>query len=552
MLTDLELSALAIVDQAGVRFGAGLNVITGESGTGKSMLLGALGLLTGARARTGMVRSGSQRAELAGRWIGAPARRAREVLGLGAGDELWLRRRLGSSAKAWAGGRVVSVGALRQVGEVLVERAGQRSWTSLLVPEGQRAVLDRSAGSSALLQQMASAHRVLVAARRDLELLRRRAAAAAQQRDWLRFQLAELEALAIRPGADDEALAERERLAHAADLARGADQLGQLLVEADGCVLEALGSAERTLGELASWDPDLAPLLPELASAIATVEEIARQVGPHVEALEDPRRLDELEDQLAALRALERKHGVDGAALAGLEAELRTRLELAEDGEHAVAGLASAVEAAETTARAVAERLSACRVAAAGPLRDEVEARLGRLAMPHAELEVAITRGELGEHGHDVVELLLAANPGEQAGPLAEVASGGELGRVALALRLVLGSGGCTWVLDEVDAGLGGHAAAALGEEVRALAIREQVLLITHQPRLAALADHHVRVVKEVADGRTASTAEVLDTAGRVRELQRMLGGDRASEAFARGLLLSERRPKGRKGASAA
>lgn len=552
MLVELELRSLAIVDEDRVHFAPGLNAVTGESGTGKSMWLGALALLAGDRARAGWVRSGAAHAEVIGRFEGDLARGARRDLGLPPGDELVLHRRIGRNAKAWAGGKVVTVAALRGVGERLFERAGQRAWTRLLTPEGQLEVVDQAAGSARALVAMGAAFGAVLEGRRALSALRVRVDEAARQQDWLRFQVQELDRLALSPEEAREAVIERDRLLHAAELARGAHSLIALLEESDGSALEQLGRAADQLDGLGGWDASLRPLAEELRGAVAAVEEVVRSLGPHRDALEDPERLAQLDDQLAALRSLERRHGREGDALIALGQELRARLELVDRGEHAEAELVERLAGAEASAERAAGALRERRQAALGPLRDQVEGRLRRLAMPDARVGVELLAKALGADGHDEARFLLAANPGEASGALAEVASGGELGRVALALSLALGSSKATWVLDEVDAGLGGHAAAALGDELCALARSGQVIVITHQPRLAALADHHVRITKEVVDGRTRSRAQVLGTHDRVQELHRMLGGDRASLAFARGLLLETRRATGRKGATAA
>ncbi len=525
MLRELRVRDLGVIEDLGLVLGPGMTALTGETGAGKTLLVHALQLVMGGRAVPGLVRAGAKEALVEARFDtssgedpgGAPE---------DAGGEQILARAVPVSgrSRAWVDGRMAPVGLLGELGAGLVDIHGQHDQQSLLGAAGQRAALDAFARSD--LAPLAGARGALREIDARLEALGGDERARARQADLLRYQVAEIDAARIDDPEEDGKLAEEEeRLAGMAAIRRvAADAVAALAGEEGGTGAEggASGLVRATLAALAAH-PALGPWARRLQDAAVELDDVAADLHKAAETWEeDPERLEEVHVRRRLLGDLRRKYGETLADVMAYRDQARASLEELEDQEVEAARLRARREAAARAVHEEERRLRAVRAAAAPALGAAVTERLHQLAMPDAELLVAV-----GEEGAgDSVQLLLAANRGEPAQPLGRVASGGELSRTMLALRLVVDGGAPTMLFDEVDAGVGGAAALALAGALRAVAARRQVLVVTHLPQVAAFATCQVAVRKTLdANGRTVTTAEVLDPEARVVELSRMLSG---------------------------
>jgi len=535
MLVSLEIRDVLIIDRLSLALGPGLNVLTGETGAGKSILLDALGFVLGWRGRAELVRQGAAQGEVEAVFDLPPGHPARAVLdeaGIAAGDELILRRVNTADGRktAWVNDRRVSGEVLRDLSETLVELHGQHDDRGLLNPRGHRQLLDAfGAVDTATARRL---WRARAEARQALEAAQAALGRAQAEEDFLRHAVAELDKLAPEPG-EEAALDARRRLMQGAERIR-ADiaRAHQALAEgAGGAARDALrwleGAADRAEGRL---DAPLAALnraLIELAEAEAGVEDTLRGLDF------DPRELEALEERLFAIRAQARKHGVLPDELARLADDLRTRLAAIDGGVEGLAKLERAVAEADTAFTAEATRLTKARRAAAARLDAAMAAELAPLKMERAVFATEIAAADPGPEGADAVTFTVATNPGAPAGPLNRIASGGELSRFLLALKVCLHGDvpGMVLIFDEIDRGVGGATADAVGRRLKALADQAQVLVVTHSPQVAALGGHHWRVEKRVAGGATLSTVTALPAAERVEEIARMLAGDRVTDA---------------------
>jgi DNA repair protein RecN (Recombination protein N) len=536
MLTELAIRDLGVIADLRVTLGAGMTAVTGETGAGKTMLVEAIELLVGGRADGMIVRSGAAEAWVEGRFV--------------VGDEEVVLARAVPAAgrsRAYVDGRMAPVSALAEAGARLVDMHGQHAHQSLLAPAAQRAALDAFAGvDHAPLQEARRRVRDIAAA---LDALGGDERARAREMELLRFQLSELEAAAVTDPDEDAALeAEEDRLADVAAAREAAAVAGQALAGDDGWS-DALGAALAAVAHR----PALAALEARLRTLTAEAADVAAELRAAGESMdEDPERLAAVRERRRLLRDLQRKYGDRLADVLAYAVEARARLD---DLEHHAAR-AEALEAERTAAQAevaVAEvGVGRRRREAAPKLGQAAQAHLRELALPHARLVVSVG----GDDPGDDVAFLLAANPGEDPLPLTKVASGGELARTMLALRLVLDQAPPTLVFDEVDAGIGGEAALAVGRRLAALAATgdaadglRQVLVVTHLPQVAAFADHQVAVRKVEQDGRAVAEAGAVEGDERVAELSRMLSGHPRSSA-ARGhaeeLLAVAARDRGR------
>ncbi|SET28771.1 DNA repair protein RecN [Oceanicella actignis] len=539
MLRSLEIRDIVLIERLSLDFAPGLNVLTGETGAGKSILLDALGFALGGRGRADMLRAGAAEGWAAAAFElppGAPARAVLDELGIDApDDELVLRRRVaaGGRSAAFVNDRRVSTEALRRLAETLVEVHGQHDDRGLLNPRGHRAILDAYAEAEADLARLRAAWRAAAEADAALARARARLEEAARDADFLRHAVAELEELAPEPGEDERLDAERRMLRAAArireDVARAAQALGR--DGAEGAMNDALrwldGAAEAAEGRLDGPLAALERALAELAEAQAGVEDA-------LEALDlDPMRLEAVEERLFALRALARKHRVQPDELPELARALSARLRDLDAGEDRIAELEQAARAARADYDAAAQALSERRRAAASRLDAEVARELAPLKMERARFDTLIAPDSPGPEGVDRVEFMVAPNPGAPAGPLARIASGGELSRFLLALKVCLaGRGGAqTMIFDEIDRGVGGATADAVGRRLARLAQGAQVLVVTHSPQVAARAAHHFHIAKAVEGGVARTTVKPLSAAEREDELARMLAGESITDA---------------------
>jgi len=548
MLTALSIRDVVLIERLDLTFGPGLAVLTGETGAGKSILLDSLGLALGARADAGLVRAGAAQAGVTASFAPPPDHPAIALLGeqgLGAEDDIVLRRVLGADgrSRAFVNDQPVGVALLRRVGALLVEIQGQHEQMGLADPSSHAALLDAFGVATGLRRAVAEAWRGWRAADDALAVAREAIAAAARDEEWLRHALHELGALAPEEDEEERLATERKRL-----------QQGERRAEAIAAALAeltprdrrgtgpaaALRAASRVLQRLAPSADEENPASPAMAAleraeeALAEAETLLERLATDAEA--DPRMLEQAEERLFALRAAARKHNVAVAELPELFASLRLRLETLESGAAEVSALEHATARAKEEYRAAASALSHSRTAAAAKLERAAAKELPPLRLDKARFAVAVTPLEepaWGATGADAVRFLIATNPGQEPGPLARIASGGELSRLMLALKVVLSSGSSvpTLVFDEVDSGIGGATAAAVGERLARVAERVQVLVVTHSPQVAARASAHLRVAKSAARGRAATLVDRLDPSSRREEIARMLAGETITDA---------------------
>jgi len=566
MLEEVRITGLGVIDEAVLELSGGFNVVTGETGAGKTMVVSGLGLLFGGRADPSRVRPGSDRATVEGRLRVEPGGEvARQVSDAG-GDlddddsTLLLSRSVSAEgrSRATAGGRGVPVSLLTYLADDLVAVHGQADQQQLLRPGRQRQALDQFGGPalSRLLAGYQRSYQQHAELRAELDELTSLARDRAREADDLRRGLAEVERAEPAEGEDIELLAEEERLANADALHSAATSAHEALLgdpasgsyeAADAATL--LASARQALESAAHHDQALAALAARVSEAAYLVSDVAAELASYAQSIEaDPVRLSVVQERRAELARLIRAYGAlapardlpDGGAQGGDLAAVLSwaksaalRLVELDSTDERIAALGEQEAALAATVAELAAQLTASRREVAGRFAAEVTAELAALAMPHARLDVAVAPArELGPHGGDEVEIRLAAHPGATALPLNKGASGGELSRVMLAIEVVFAGADPvpTFVFDEVDAGVGGKAAVEIGRRLARLARRAQVIVVTHLPQVAAFADTHL-VVEKADDGSvTRSGITRLDDEGRVRELSRMLAGLEDSE----------------------
>jgi DNA repair protein RecN (Recombination protein N) len=539
MLRALRVSDLAIIDEIELLLEPGFNVITGETGAGKSILLQALDIALGGRPDGDLVRTGAEEAVVEALFVDVPGAVLEFATAAGvrcdAGPELLVRRVIGRGGRtrAYVNGALGSLALLRELAHHLLRVYGQDEHQALRRVESHRELLDAAGSLEADVEEMRARFTSLAGARQALEARRAAQHVARERMDLMRFQRDELERAALVPGEEAGLLAERARLAHVERLGALAGAAEAATYSGEASAVDTLGQVLGSLREAERLDPDLAPVRTLVEAALAELEEAGGQLGRYLRALApDPQRLEAVERRLTELVGLQRKYAGTVDDLIAKREALAQELALAEDGERGIAALATAAGDAERRASEWAARLGAARRRAAARLERTMAMELRQLALEGARFGVRFADGDgraLGPSGADEVEFFLAANPGEDARPLARVASGGELSRIMLALKTLMAGDrdGATLIFDEVDTGIGGRVAEVVGCKLRELGRRRQVLTVTHLPVIAAFAEHHVAVAKRTVRGRTVSTASPLSDAGRVTELARMLGGAR-------------------------
>ncbi|GAB1692977.1 DNA repair protein RecN [Krasilnikovia sp. M28-CT-15] len=561
VLEELRITGLGVIEDTTLRLTAGMNVITGETGAGKTMVVTGLGLLFGGRADAGRVRADPGRAVVEGRLrLTGPLADAVQARVTDAGAEpdddgtVLLTRTvtIEGRSRAHVGGRSMPVSMLAEVGEQVVAVHGQSDQLRLLRPAEQRAALDRFAGPEheKLLETYREAFVRWRAAVDDLADRRRNARQRSQEADLLTLGLDEISRVDPQPGEDDDLRAEAQRLEHAEGLRTAAALAAQALaggvetVDDTPDATQLLGAARRTLAAQSGVDPVLGDFAARLEEAATLVGDVSSELSGYLEALDaDPARLAAVHERRAALRALTRKYADDVDGVIAWAEHARTRLAALDTSDDLLEELDRERLRLEATVGELAGRLTAARQQAAGRFAEQVSVELAGLAMPHARVEVVVLarvagrdepvvraeNGELapGPDGADEVELRLLAHPGAPSLPLQKGASGGELSRVMLAIEVVFaGAGGPpTLVFDEVDAGVGGQAAVEIGRRLTRLARTHQVLVVTHLPQVAAFADRHLVVAKDTGGAITTSGVRVVEEGERARELARMLAG---------------------------
>jgi DNA repair protein RecN (Recombination protein N) len=546
MLRFLRIRNLAVIEAVEVEFESGFNVLTGETGAGKSILVEAVGLLLGARASSDLVRTGEGLAAIEAIFEDA------------AGRELIVRREISSQgrSRSFINGALATAAALRDLSARLVELHGQHEHQALLDPLTHLPLLDEYADLGDLAGKVAASWNTVRTLREQLERSRMDAREKAARLDLIAFQLGEIEKASPKAGEDDELAATRHVLASAERVQRLCEESYATLYESDDAVLAGLGGVWKRVGELATIDPQFAAYVDGRDAIKSQLEDLAFFLRSYADGIDaSPGRLQQVEDRLALLERLKRKYGpslqevIDKGDLLARERELLTGVgERAED-------LIKELDAATNAFLTVGRDLSQRRRAGAVQFARDLEGLLGELAMARTRFEVRFNDRELApeawsDRGIDQIEFFVSPNPGEDLRPLARIVSGGELSRVMLALK-TLGAEdapGKTLIFDEVDAGIGGRVADVVGARLQALGARFQVLCITHLPQIAARGATQFRIEKSVRGDRTVTSVERLDAEGRVDEVARMIGGTAITEpvrASARELLETAARPQG-------
>ncbi|WP_347310466.1 DNA repair protein RecN [Defluviimonas sp. SAOS-178_SWC] len=536
MLRSLEIRDMLIIDRLDLDFRPGLNVLTGETGAGKSILLDCLGFVLGWRGRAELVRAGAEQGEVTAVFdlpVGHAARSVLAEAGLPEMDELILRRVNTADGRktAFVNDRRASGEVLRALSDTLVELHGQQDDRGLLNPRGHRQLLDAFAGADLAPVRRAWAERA--AADKALGAAEAELAAMRAEEDFLRHAVGELDALDPRPGEEADLDARRRMMQSAArireDVAKALQALGP--DGAEGLMGDAIrwleGAADRAEGLIDEPVAALGRALTELGEAAQGVETALDRLSF------DPHEMERVEERLFAIRALARKHGVLPDDLGTFAEDLRSRLAALDGGAANLRSLRDRVAAAGAAYDAAAARLSDQRRKAAQRLDRAIAGELAPLKMERAHFTTEIAEGEPGPEGRDQVAFTVATNPGAPSGPLNRIASGGELSRFLLALKVCLARGGetLTMIFDEIDRGVGGATADAVGRRLERLAEGAQILVVTHSPQVAARGAHHWRVEKRVAKGATTSTVTALAPEERIGELARMLAGENVTEA---------------------
>ncbi|WP_068299682.1 DNA repair protein RecN [Pararhodobacter sp. CCB-MM2] len=538
MLRSLAIRDMLLIDRLDLEFRAGLNVLTGETGAGKSILLDSLGFVLGWRGRADLVRQGAAQGEVEAVFDlepGHPGLKVLEEAGIGYEDELILRRVNTAEGRktAWINDRRASGDVLRALSETLVELHGQHDDRGLLNPRGHRQLLDAYAGVEAELSAVRAEWRGLSEARRKREGAAERLAGLRAEEEFLRHAVKELDALDPQPGEEAELDARRRLMQAAARMAGDVAKARQALGE-DGAERLALDALRWLEDASEGLEGRLDAAIEALNRAITELGEASSEVDGALDALDaDPAELERVEERLFALRGLARKHSVLPDDLGNHAAALRERLEALDAGDNGVAKLAQAEAEARKRFDAACALLGEKRRAAAGQLDAAMAAELAPLKMERAVFQTIIVPSEPGPEGAEAVSFEVATNPGAPAGALNKIASGGELSRFLLALKVCLsrGQSGVTMIFDEIDRGVGGATADAVGRRLRALAEGAQVLVVTHSPQVAALGAHHWRVEKRVHEGVTLSHVTPLSADERIDEIARMISGDTISDA---------------------
>jgi len=532
MLRQLAIRNVVLVESLELEFEAGLGVLTGETGAGKSILLDALGLALGARADAGLVRSGQDAASVSVE-LDLPSEHpanallADQEIGVEAGEPLIIRRTLKADggSRAFVGAASVPAGLLREVGSLAIEIHGQHDDRGLLNPRGHRDLLD--AFGRIDLRPVSDAWGEVTRIEGDLAQARADLATAERDRDYLSHSLAEIEALAPEAGEETRLAEERAAMQAGAKAGESLSGLDELLGGSDGALAQ-LRQVARRIERSAPEHPLLADALASLDRAVIEAAEAEDKIARAADVLAfDPAKLEAAEARLFDIRGLARKHRVEADALSNLADQMRAQLAAIEAGSERIEALDRDLQAARTRYSEIAAELSAKRHEAATQLDAAVASELAPLKLDAARFRTAIAVAEPSASGTDRVEFEVSTNPGAPFGPLTKIASGGELSRFILSLKVALAEAGSagTMIFDEVDRGVGGSVASAIGDRLARLAERSQVLVVTHSPQVAARATQHFRIEKSHGDGGTRTTVRRLNDVERREEIARMLSG---------------------------
>ncbi len=535
MLADLSVENYAVIEKVRVRFHRGLNLLTGETGSGKSIVVDALGLLFGARTSAEMVRTGADRARISGIFEIASTPKLLEQAGIEIEDnELLIEREILANGKsrAFVANRPVTAALLKDLAPYLGDIHGQHDQHQLFSPATQREMLDEFA--NAPTHEVAVIFAEWKQVKAELEELDRSAQEKLRLADLWSFQLKEIEAAAPKAGEDEELENERRILRNVVRLSETAAAAYEALYEAPESVTAQLRSVVRRLDELTRIDQSIQEVLTTLQPAAIAIDEASHALRHYLAKLEaDPARLDEVESRLAALEKLKRKYGASIDEVLTFLEQVRRDLAQVEHSSERRDTLAKQAARLSASYEAAASKLTVARKEAARQLARRVENELASLAMEKTRVLIRVEPAEWSEHGADSVEFLISPNVGEEPKPLEKIASGGELSRVALALKTCTAkpskSTPRTLVFDEVDAGVGGSAAESVGRRLKKLSGSSQVICVTHLAQIAGFADHHYFVEKHTEKGRTIATIEELSESQRTKEIGRMLSGERVT-----------------------
>lgn len=543
MFLELTIRNFVLIDSATLTLGPGLTVLTGETGAGKSILFDAMHLLRGTRASADLVRNDAKEASVTASLSVAPPLRERvqallDDAGIPFTDELIIRRSVSREgrSRAFINDVSVTVSLLERVVGEHVEMIGQNEGTALARRDVQRDLLDAYAGHETLRREVAVKHEAHRAAKAELTQLEAVARERQQRLEYVSFLLDELEALRLLPGEFEQLDGKLARVRHAAKLGEGVGRAAALLTDAEPSASDLLRQSRHLIGKLASLDETLQTFLPRLDALASDLEGISDDLRGYLLDMEGVEDADRLESRHEQIRRLARKHALSPEELVGRVETLRVERDNLVGVEAALERATAHVAASEAELTRAAALLSAARSAAAPGAAAALQEAARPLALPHATVEIRVDRvhdGAVADHGADEVEILFCANPGDRPRPLGKVASGGEISRLMVAFKSVLltGDPAVIYLFDEVDVGIGGATAETLGGRLRALGHDRQIFAITHMPQVAAYGQHHLRVEKQVLEGRTVSRIDLLDASGRIEELSRMLGGTTKSDA---------------------
>lgn len=537
MIVELTVDNLAIIERAHVSLGPGFTVMTGETGAGKSLLIDAIELVLGERADSELVRAGSPKAtvDVVFDLSSQPALLERcQELGVATEDSaLFIHREVFAEGRSQCriGGKLTPLSTLKQLGQLLIDLHGQHDHQSLMDPERHIAFLDAWIGrpAASLLVAVANANSVAGDAKRRLDALRAGLRDREQRLDLLKFQINEIESVGPRPGEMEELEAQLSRLKHSEKLASASFGALELLSDKEDCAIDQLSAATTQIESAAKYDPQLEALLEPIAAALETLKEGTHDLRAYAETLDaDPAILEEVAGRIDSLKRLRRKYGDDEVAILAYLDVAQAELDMLADAEASEEDLTIAYDAALGELVRVAAELTALRKERAVEFADLVQAQLRDLAMARAIFDVDFQSKPVDADGADDVEFHFSANAGEPARPLSKIASGGEISRVMLAIKTAMAgrAGVPTLIFDEVDAGLGGRAAATVAKKIEELAGHYQVLVISHLPQIASRATTHFRIEKNDTSGRVVTQVRELNATERVEEIARMLAGE--------------------------
>lgn len=532
MLRKLTIKNYALIEEAELEFDAGLNILTGETGAGKSILLGALGLALGERASGLVVRKGASRCEVSC-LVDFPKGFSEPELKnlLKDSKNLEIRREVKAQgvSTAWLDGKPVSLTLLQKLGRALVEVHAQNTQMRLLLPSVQRGFLDESLTLSEDLKEMAKAHEVWMRLQNEKQATALSEEERVRRLDLLRHEVNEIEKANLSEGEEETLAQEVQRLANAEKLKTLSHEALFRLYEADGSAMETIAAAEKVLTQLSSLDSSIAESLKSLSQMRQGLSDVAQELARYRESVEfHPGRLDELMERQELLSRLKKRYGATLADVLASGVARKKELEVLEYHEEKTANLETELASARDRAFEIAKKLSQKRKKGAGDLSRRIERMMRELGLSKSRFDISVDEeDEISAHGKDAISFWICLNPGEEPQPLSRVASGGEISRILLAIRSVLSQAERTpsLIFDEVDSGVGGAMGNVIGEKLRELSRHHQILCVTHLPQLAAFASAHFTISKISANGRTHTKVVSLSPPERRRELARMLGG---------------------------